>query len=542
MLLSLRSLVEDFPITSAQKLSSFWVAPYSGAPWIDHDSDTGPVVGSSGGRQFAFAYEVPPAVGTAIVAGRTPAVFAPDAPMALPLTAWWRDFLATPWKSLPSTGVSSTLVMVDQATPPTIGIVAQGGHLPAHFNGTNQFTLSDVGQTWDTVVNGSAGSGWILVKIPSAADKDFLSDASGEIALLAGANGYAELRLNGITLAKRKFNAGEYAMITFRWNGTNAQIGVNEAPGVNGASTVGFSAAVSPLTARFNIGKLNFLGYLDGDVLDVGISDTALSDANFSSVRDYLKTRYGLALAPSPNVFDPATLALTCWYRGHYDNNGANHTWFGAASAGTSFGRDAINVGVAPDVGTAVNGFQPAAFTAANTDILNPPGTLTDCIGANAFSGWFLWKTSNITSTTFAAYEDSSSSLQVEIYDAGLGSLGCRLKVNGSSGTVTLGTTPNGGNLALDTWYLTTFRYTGAALQIGINEAPGARGGSSTAAFSTAIAPLAATTSMGQITGTSGVFSILDSAISKTSYQDADFAKLLAYARDRYALDLPSTP
>jgi hypothetical protein len=73
--------------------------------------------------------------------------------------------------------------------------------------------------------------------------------------------------------------------------------------------------------------------------------------------------RLGLSLAlggqqrSSGAAFDPASLALTGWWEDY-----AGTTWVGKASAGTSGGRTLVASGLAPDVGTAINGHGTAQF------------------------------------------------------------------------------------------------------------------------------------------------------------------------------------
>ena len=88
-------------------------------------------------------------------------------------------------------------------------------------------------------------------------------------------------------------------------------------------------------------------------------------------------------------------------------------------------------------------------------------------------------------------------------------------------------------------WQLVTFRYDGANLQLGVNEAPGASGGSTTAAYSTAIASLANAVRVGGNIG--GAFfngQIAELALSDQAFDDATFARVQAYANARYALSL----
>lgn len=101
--------------------------------------------------------------------------------------------------------------------------------------------------------------------------------------------------------------------------------------------------------------------------------------------------KLGLALSPSVTtdggaaVFDPATLALTGWWRASY----AASPWTGTASAGTSLGRDLTEATNPPAAGTAVNGRTPADFDGTD-DELQIPGTIATYFNADAYSFWVL--------------------------------------------------------------------------------------------------------------------------------------------------------
>lgn len=70
---------------------------------------------------------------------------------------------------------------------------------------------------------------------------------------------------------------------------------------------------------------------------------------------------------PFAQVFNPATLSLSGWWRASY----ASSPWAGVASAGASGGRDLTEATNPPSSGTAVNGFNPADFDGSNDRIDN---------------------------------------------------------------------------------------------------------------------------------------------------------------------------
>ena len=76
-----------------------------------------------------------------------------------------------------------------------------------------------------------------------------------------------------------------------------------------------------------------------------------------------IRIRGGVSDPKAVSTLDPATLALTGWWRGSYDGSG---TWSGTASAGSSGTRSLVELTNKPSSGTAVNGFNPATFDGVN--------------------------------------------------------------------------------------------------------------------------------------------------------------------------------
>lgn len=89
---------------------------------------------------------------------------------------------------------------------------------------------------------------------------------------------------------------------------------------------------------------------------------------------------------PMAAPFDPASLALTGWWRAAY----AGAPWAGTASAGASGSRNLTGgIGVDPTVGATLNGLAGADF-AAGPDILTTGLAGSSFFGASALSGWAL--------------------------------------------------------------------------------------------------------------------------------------------------------
>lgn len=71
-------------------------------------------------------------------------------------------------------------------------------------------------------------------------------------------------------------------------------------------------------------------------------------------------------IKPNVPAFDPATLALTGWWKPNYGGT----PWVGTASTGSSGSRNLTEVDNAPSTGSAVNGLTPADFDGINDRLL----------------------------------------------------------------------------------------------------------------------------------------------------------------------------
>lgn len=96
----------------------------------------------------------------------------------------------------------------------------------------------------------------------------------------------------------------------------------------------------------------------------MGLFDDGFDDES-SSLALWFDADFEAPAGPTTPI-DPATLALTGWWPASY--SGA--PWSDTVSAGTSGARDLETTTLDPDVGTAVNGYTPAAFTPGNFDSL----------------------------------------------------------------------------------------------------------------------------------------------------------------------------
>lgn len=222
-------------------------------------------------------------------------------PSQLSLTGYWRaNYSASPWSGTSSLGVSGSNSLSDFIVPPTTG-GTQNGFTPAQFDGsTNELTADG---TLDTYINATALSGFILVNVVNlTATRALMTDDNTAFQLYAfdsGGTSTFAMKLNSaLTQATATYAGNTYQLFTFRYNGTNSRIGVNQAPGAAGGTTsIAYTSSITPLTGTVRVGWNSVSNlFLLGNVLEFGISDTALTDANFTSIKTYVNTRYGLSL------------------------------------------------------------------------------------------------------------------------------------------------------------------------------------------------------------------------------------------------------
>jgi hypothetical protein len=226
--------------------------------------------------------------------------------------------------------------------------------------------------------------------------------------------------------------------------------------------------------------------------------------------------------ATHAGVFDPAYLSLTGFWR-----NYTNPTWSGTASAGSSGSNSLTDPGTEPAQGTALNGWGTANFNGTD-DHFTASGTLDTYIAATAFTmGWLIKPDTVTPGADLHLWKDSNSAVMLHITTAG----NVRLTVNGSTSVSHA--------ISASVYSLVLVRYTGSAIQIGVNELPGADGGGTTAAFSSSLT----------LTGTVDVGSdgagfdeydghIAEILIADTSLSDAVLTNYRAYINSRYALSL----
>lgn len=225
------------------------------------------------------------------------------APSELSLTLFNRaSFSASPWAGTASAGVSGTKSLTEATNPPSVGS-AVNSLTPADFDGTND--ILNLSGTLATYATASAYSGWALVYVDaistnaaSSFDNDAILSTTGgaAVAIYLKSTGVVGFRHFGGTSGElaltRTFTTGTWQLVQWKYDGTNAKLRVNG--GTRG------SVAPDALAATTNpvaIGQ-NYAGaqFLDGKILEIGLTNTAISDANEDKILAYARTRYTQAL------------------------------------------------------------------------------------------------------------------------------------------------------------------------------------------------------------------------------------------------------
>lgn len=218
-------------------------------------------------------------------------------PATLALTGWWRaDFGGVPWLPTASAGSSGSRgnLVADSGTV-TAG-TAQGGHTPAHFATADLINATD-SQTFFTT---AAGTIIALVK-PNASvapsgniydDPCVYRDNNADCVLSFTTSGFGVVAYDGGFKSKYVACAtGAYHLVRMRWNGSTLGITLDSA-----AEQTVSCGTLAVLTGAAFVGVGYGGGFLAMDLLELMMANTAISDDDFASIKDYVNARYALSL------------------------------------------------------------------------------------------------------------------------------------------------------------------------------------------------------------------------------------------------------
>ena len=240
------------------------------------------------------------------VAGGAPPVFDPA---TLALTGWWRaDFAGSPWVGTASDGTSGDNDLSEATTPPDTLGDAINSLEPANFNGTND-VLASTAHLADFV--GDSSSGWVLFNADSAvadagagsrlSNPQFFGDQNQ---LLGCGFSSAGIHLAVFTTVgstrEVAIACGTGGWHLAQWrvtHQTRIELGLDSGAmqpnnDFSGEQLHGSRATI----CRVGVRGTGITSFFDGRIAEIGVTNGALSDEDFTSIRSYINTRYGLSL------------------------------------------------------------------------------------------------------------------------------------------------------------------------------------------------------------------------------------------------------
>ncbi len=222
----------------------------------------------------------------------------PFTPATLALTGWWQgSYSGAPWVGTASAG--STYNMITAGSDPT-STTAVNGYNPALFTAASSQYLTSTPNN-DTIFSASAGSVWILFYANSAsapvadfADGCFFDDTNNPtISFGFTTAGIGGMIYDGGSYIRMNIacSIGAWHLAQWKWDGVNLYGRID-----NGVwSSIPCSPWVLTTQNPMELGK-GFSFFFDGMMLDIGASNTTISDADFDNIYMYCNARYGLAL------------------------------------------------------------------------------------------------------------------------------------------------------------------------------------------------------------------------------------------------------
>ena len=241
-------------------------------------------------------------------------LFGHASPLDLPWQGFWRaDFTSAPWVSVSTNGPSNARVLEEATFPPAAG-TTQNGYAPADFDGTSAILRTDlpaegvyIGATTCTIhavvnVRSAPAPAALVFDDPCV----LVTAASATLALGVSSSGVAfgiYTSAGPVQPPRVALSAG-YHVIQARLDGTNASVRVDGGAWTSVAAT---DFAADPTNVL--IAGADYTGaaqFLDALILEVGITDQALTDAELDAAEAAAVTRYALgggAASVSPSAW-----------------------------------------------------------------------------------------------------------------------------------------------------------------------------------------------------------------------------------------------
>lgn len=231
-------------------------------------------------------------------------------------------------------------------------------------------------------------------------------------------------------------------------------------------------------------------------------------------------------------VFDPATLALTQWYRASY----AGSPWSPTASAGASgTNGDLTEASFPPTTGTAVNGLTPATFDGV-AERLQSTKNNNQVYSASALSGWCLFKANTVDAADLSEYKDGQLFADIANAETVVG-----VTSDGAAGALLHLGFYAGGYVEHDiacsvgAWVLGQWKLESGQLKARVNSGSWSSKACGNLSFLT---PGAMAVGKGFGAGTYFDGDMLEIAAAAVAFSDADFDDVVSYVNATYGLSL----
>ncbi len=287
---------------------------------------------------------------------------------ALDLSGWWRaSYTGAPLVGQASAGASGGRDF-GTAVDPTTG-AAVNGYTSIEFDGTQYLISPDDNTDFLSGVGSFFCLFYADVAFPSVNDYSdgcfFTDPTNAETTFGFSSAGVGACIYDG---AYKRLSVPcsveAWHLAQFKFDGTNLKGRIDD--GAWSSIPCGNYASVTPSAVYMGRAYAG-ANLFNGRILEMGLSDTVLSDNEFDSILTYCETRYALTLTTFTTVEQP----LTGWWNPDF----VSAPWVSSVLNPRTFSE-----GTNPPVaGTLVGDYKPALFDGTN-DILTASGTSTDYI------------------------------------------------------------------------------------------------------------------------------------------------------------------
>ncbi len=363
--------------------------------------------------------------------GYAPYAFDPTT-LSLSLYCKTGNYVAGTWTGTASAGSSSGRNLTEATNYPAVAPNEVTCRVPTassasrtlvhgampNFDGTND-KLAPAG-TLDTYAAASTLSWWVLFY----ADKTVVNPGAGSHYtspyLIGDAGTFAFLAYDGAGVTGRVSDGSTFPEVTvtcapgswhlaqMKYESSLLYVRVDAGPW----SYIATCAAISDLTNVMLMGAdYTSALFLDGKIAEVGITDTALSNATFNNIGASLAHEYDIDIGFSPAPFDRSTLSLTgYWKSGNY----VAGTWPGTPNAGSPSPPSATEGTNYPSVSTTSIVTQLHPITIVNSRGVSTLTKAVEFMNPGEMVGNIVWYRGDLAVTTdnagkTSAWDDQSS-------------------------------------------------------------------------------------------------------------------------------------